>query len=392
VKLLVALSMLIAAGAFAAWTGYQRMDEAHDAPVRRGPTSKVVPVEIAAVQHGPIENRRTFTGTLVAHAEFVVASKISGRIERLSADLADTVTRGQLVAKLDDAEYVQAVAQVQADWAVANANQAAAQAQLGIAKRELERVERLRDRGVTSESQLDAARADQLTREAEVTVTRAQVIRAQAELEAARIRLRYTEVSAAWRGGSERRIVAERYVDEGETVAANAPLLRIVELDPVIAVFFVTERDYALLAPGQTARLRTDAFADENFPGTITRIAPVFRESTRQARVEMRLENPKLRLKPGLFVRVTVVLDSVTDATIVPEQALVRRASGNGVFTLSADRTAVAWRPVSVGIREGSRVQISGEALGTQVIVLGQQLLSDGAAVTVSSVAQHSKQ
>ena len=384
-KLFVALCMLTAAGAFAAWTGYQRMGAAHTgAPVRADAASKIVPVEIAAVQHGRIENRRTFTGTLAAHAEFVIASKVSGRIDRLSADLADTVTRGQRVAKLDDAEYVQAVAQVQADWAVANANQAAAQAQLSIAKRELERVARLRDRGVTSESQLDAARADQLSRQAQVTVTRAQVIRAEAELEAARIRLRYTEVAAAWRGGSAQRIVAERYVDEGQTVAANTPLLRIVELDPITAVFFVTERDYALLAPGQAARLTTDAFVGEDFAGTITRIAPVFRESTRQARVEMRVANPQLRLKPGLFVRVTVVLASVAHATIVPEQALLRRASASGVFSLSADSSTVAWHPVVVGIREGNRVQINGEGLGTQVIVLGQQLLKDGAAVSVA--------
>ena len=98
-----------------------------------------------------------------------------------------------------------------------------------------------------------------------MVVTKAQVIRAQAALETARIRLGYTEVNAGWRGGREQRVVAERYVDEGETVTANAPLLRIVELNPIKGVFFVTERDYATLQPGQRASLITDAYPDATF-------------------------------------------------------------------------------------------------------------------------------
>lgn len=384
-RLVAGLTMLAIAAAFAAWVGVERFGPGDDAPATRATASRVVPVEVAAVTRGPIERRRTFTGTLTPYAEFVVAPKISGRIERLSVDLADTVTRGQAVAKLDDDEYVQDEAQVQADLAVASANLAEAQALLGIAERELARVLRLRERGVSSESQIDVARAEQLARRARVEVTRAQVTRAQAELEAQRIRLGYATVNADWHDGADQRVVAERYVDEGETVAANAPLLRIVELDPVIAVFNVTERDYALLSSGQDVQLATDAFPGEVFAGTITRIAPVFRESTRQARVEVRVDNPDLRLKAGLFVRVTVILERIEQATIVPELALVQRDSGTGVFSLSADRGTVAWRPVEIGIRDGNRMQILDEDLAGEVVTLGQQLLDDGTAVAVSA-------
>ncbi|MGD8673603.1 MAG: efflux RND transporter periplasmic adaptor subunit, partial [Thiogranum sp.] len=221
-------------------------------------SDRTVPVEVAAIEHGPIELRRTFTGTLDARAEFVVAPKIAGRIADMTVDLADTVTRGQVVARLDNAEYLQAVTQAEADLAVARANLAEASSQLTIAERELQRLDKLRERGVSSESQRDLAKADQLAKQAHLEVTRAQVTRAQAALETARIRLGYTEVSADWTAGSDSRQVAERYLDEGGTVAANAPLLRIVELDPLIAVFFVTERDYALLHAGQRATLSTD--------------------------------------------------------------------------------------------------------------------------------------
>jgi RND family efflux transporter MFP subunit len=381
----LALVVLIAAGL--AWLIAQRLLEGEE-PVRtRADDQRVAPVEVAAIERGPIELRRSFTGTLDAHAEFVVAPKIAGRIEAMAVDLADTVTRRQVVARLDNAEYLLAVTQAEADLAVAEANLAEARSQLTIAERELQRLDQLRERGVTSESQRDLAKADQLAKQAHVDVTRAQVTRARAALDTARIRLGYTEVSADWTGGSEQRLVAERYLDEGETVAANAPLLRIVELNPLTAVFFVTERDYALLRSGQRAELGTDSYPGEVFPGEIVRIAPVFRSDTRQARVEVRVDNPELRLKPGMFVRINLVLERVAETRIVPEQALVTRDGNSGVFVVADDGKSVTWRQVSVGIRQGDRVQISAENLGSRVVILGQQLLTDGSSIAIAGAA-----
>ncbi len=118
----------------------------------------------------------------------------------------------------------------------------------------------------------------------------------------------------------------------------------------------------------------------------------MFRESTRQARVEVWLDNAELRLKPGMFVRAGVVLDRVAEATIVPEQALVRRDGRDGVFVLNADGKSVSWRQVEVGIRDGGQVQVQGEDLGVRVITLGQQLLDDGSAVSVESEIRLSSQ
>jgi RND family efflux transporter MFP subunit len=366
------------------WNLYQKLGEAPDSSARKTDQA-AAPVEVAAIERGPIERLRIFTGTLEARAEFVVAPKVSGRVEQLSADLADEVTRGQVVAVLDDAEYVQAVARAQAELAVARASNTEAQSLLKIADRELQRIDQLRERGVTSESQRDAAKAEQLAKQSLVEVTRANIARAEAELEAARIRLGYTQVTAGWRGGNETRVVAERYVDEGETVAANAPLLRIVELDPITAVFFVTERDYAQLQTGQSASLSTDAYPEEVFRGTLERIAPVFREATRQARVELQVANAALRLKPGMFVRATVMLERMEDAVIVPEQALTTRDGRTGIFLVSADGDTAIWREVQSDIRQGDRVQVSGEGLTGKVVILGQQLLDDGAPLRIAA-------
>ena len=348
-----------------------------------GPARRTVPVEVAQIQHGPISLKRTFSGELEALAEFVVAPKVGGRVERIFVNIADLVDRGQVVAELDNDESIQAVAQAQADLAVARAKLFEAKSALEIAVREFERTESLVKRGIASDSEYDAARQDQQAKQAQVNVAAAQVTKAESALETANIRLGYTKVTAGWTGGDDYRIVAERYVDEGQTVAANAPLLLIDDLDPIVGVVFVTERDYARLKPGQIVTLTTDAYPGEEFTGRIVRIAPVFQTTTRQARIEMPIYYPQHRLRPGMFIRATVVLNRVPEATIVPEQALTVRNEKTGVFIVSDDGNSVSWREVRVGIREGDRVQVDGQGLAGLVVTLGQQLVSDGSAITI---------
>jgi RND family efflux transporter MFP subunit len=339
---------------------------------------------VAEIQRGPIELRRSFSGALEARAEFVVAPKVSGRVEKLFVNLSDRVRRGQVVGELENAEYVQAVAQAKADLVVAKANLAMSKSALEIANREFERTKKLFKRGIASDSESDAARADQLSKQAQLEVADAQVTKAASSLETANIRIGYTKVTASWTGGNDYRLVAERYLDEGQTVAANAPLLLIVELHPIVGVVYVTEKDYARLRPGQVVSMTTDAYPGERFPGRIVRIAPIFSKSTRQARVEMTIENSQHRLKPGMFIRVTVVLERVPETTTVPQQALTARNDKAGVFVVSEDGRSVAWREVKLGIQEGDRVQVEGEGLSGWVVTLGQQLVDDGSAITIA--------
>jgi RND family efflux transporter MFP subunit len=341
------------------------------------------PVEAAGIEQGAIALNRTFSGELEALAEFVAAPKISGRVERVLVNIADMVQRGQVVAELENDEYVQAVAQAQADLIVARAKRSEAQSALDIARREFKRTESLLRRGIASDSEFDTAKQNQLARQAQLDVAEAQVAKAESSLETANIRLGYTKVTAGWAGGDEHRVGAERYVDEGQTLAANTPLLLIVVLDPIVGIVFVTERDYAYLKIGQEVTLTTDAFPDEDFTGRIDRIAPVFRKDSRQARIEMTIDNPEHRLKPGMFIRATVVLDRAAEATIVPVQALTRRDDRTGVFIVSDDGRSVVWREVTVGIQDGERVQVDGKGLSGRVVTLGQQLISDGAPISI---------
>ncbi len=381
-KIFILTVLLIGAAAGLGWVIFGQFQDRADSS-KSDKALRPVPVEVAQIQRGLIALQRTFSGELEALAEFVVAPKVSGRVERVIVNIADSVKRGQVVAELDNDEYVQAVAQAQADLLVARANQSQAKSALEIANREFKRTESLLKRGIASDSEFDVATQEQLAKQAQLKVAAAQVTKAESSLEIANIRLGYTKVTAGWTGGDEHRVVAERYVNEGQTVAANAPLLLIVDLNPIVGVIFVTERDYAHLIPGQLVSLTTDAYPGEQYTGRIDRIAPVFRKSTRQARIEMTIDNPQHRLKPGMFIRTTIVLTQVSEATIIPEQALTIRDDKSGVFIVSEDGQSVVWREVKVGIRESNRVQVEGEGLSGRVVTLGQQLVKDGSAITI---------
>ena len=342
-----------------------------------------VAVETAPVDQGLIRDLRVFTGTLEAASRFSVAPKVSGRLLRLEVDIGDAVSRGQEVGRLDDDEFVQQLAQAEAELEIANANVAEAASARLVAQRDYERVRALRQRDIASESDLDAAEAQLRAAEARVKVAEATVLQRRAALETARLRLSHTRVTADWTGGGEIRLVGERFADEGGTLSANEPLFSLLDIDTVRAVIFVTERDYGRLRIGQRAALRTNAVPGRSFEASVARIAPQFRENVRQARVELSLENQDRLLKPGMFARLEIELGREEDALVVPIDSLVRRNGVTGLFWVDREESRARFSEVETGIRDRSRIQILQPVITGEVITLGQDQLVDGAAVRV---------
>ncbi len=379
--LLIFLGVIVAAVVIT-YVRRQRSDESAGPRQRE---TRAMPVEAEPVLIGPMAQRRLFSGTLEPSARLVVAPKISARIARILVDLSDRVERGTMVVLLEDDEFEQAVTSATADLAVATAQAEEAANRQDLAQRELERVRTLEERGVASSAALDSAETEFIMRQSALQVAQANLQAREAALATARIRLGYTRVTATWSDGDPERVVAERFVDEGDTVAANTPLLAVVSMRPIRSVFFVPERDYALLRPGQEVLLRADAFPNETFAGQVNRISPVFRQESRQARIEVAAENADERLKPGMFVRATVVLQTIDEARSVPAAALTRRGGEIGLFMVDeTDGTDTArWVVVETGIESENRVQILQPELVGLVVTLGQQLLADGVPVRV---------
>lgn len=86
-----------------------------------------------------------------------------------------------------------------------------------------------------------------------------------------------------------------------------------------------------------------------------------------------------------MSIQATVVMERAPEATVIPEQALTTRNEKTGIFVVNDDGKSVNWREVKLGIREGDRVQVEGEGLSGRVVTLGQQLVGDGSAITISA-------
>ncbi len=347
----------------------------------RGRGNPAVAVEVHPVRRGAIRDVGMFTGTLHPRSQFRVAPRIGGRLERLLVHMGDRIAPGSLVAVLDQGEYVQQVEQARAELEVARAQLEESRSALEIAGRELERARALREKKIASESELDEAEAEFKVQTAKQRVARAQVTQRAAALEAARVRLSYTRIQAGGDGAGSLWVVGERFVDEGTMLAPNQAVVSLLDIGTVVAVIHVIEKDYPKVRVGQAAAVATEAFPEERFPGRIVRLAPLLKETSRQARVEIEIPNPDARLKPGMFVRAEIEFARRGDALLVPADALVRREGRRGVFAVDTREMRARFVPVTVGIVGDGEAEILEPSLEGPVVTMGHHLLEDGSPV-----------
>jgi len=353
-----------------------------------GPRGAAVAVEIAAVERGGIRDIGTFSGTLIPKSYFTIVPKISGRIKELLVDIGDRLTRGQLVAVLEDEEYQQQVIQAGADLGVAQANLDEARSAKEMAQKEFDRAKALHAKGILSDAEIEAAQSAFSTRDARYKVTVAQIANQQAALETAKVRLSYTRIRAAWETGGDVRYVGERFVNPGAMLSSNTAILSVIELHPITAVIHVTEKDYFRLKTEQPVVITSSAFAGREFQGRVSRVAPLLKETSREARVEIGVDNADGTLKPGMFVNARIEFANKTGATIVPTSALVNRGALQGLFLADLEAKKAVFQPATVGIVEGDRAEIIEPAqLAGYVVTLGHHLLENGTALILPESA-----
>lgn len=345
-------------------------------------TAAPVAVEITAVKKATIRDHGNFTGTLVPKSQFMIAPKASGRLEKLMVNIGDRVIRNQLIAELDDDEYSQQVIQAEADLKVAQANLEESLSSLNVAKRELERIQELHKRGISADSELDAAKGTFATQESQNKVAQAQVAHKEAALETTKVRLSYTKIRATWEDGSYSRVVGERFVDEGAMLTASSPILSILEINPLIAVIHITDKDYFRIERGQDAIVSSDAIPDSVVSGKIVRIAPLLKETSREARIEIEIPNSEELFKPGMFVNVQIVFATHSDVTVVPVSSVVKRDNQQGVFLADLENRTAQFVPVKVGITSSELAEIiDPPSLSGSVVTLGQHMLVHGSPI-----------
>ncbi len=338
--------------------------------------ASAVAVEVGRVSYGPIEDIRQFTGSVYPYNQYVVAPKVSGRVIQIRKRIGDRVLRGELIARIDDAEYVQALREAEASLKIAEASVAESASQLALARQEKERMESLREKNLASTAEMDAALTNYLAQESRYKLAQAQVEQREAALKTSKIRLGYTQLAASRPG-----LIGERFVDEGALLAPNTAVVSVIEIDSVIVRTTITERDYGLIAAGQQVEVAVDAFPSRSFPGRVSRIAPMLQEASRVAQMEVEVKNDSLLLKPGMFAGVSVMIASKESAQIVPSEAVVSRGEETGIFIVQVGETVAHYFPVRTGIVTPHLTEIVSPRIEGLVVTLGQHLLNDGSPV-----------
>jgi membrane fusion protein (multidrug efflux system) len=306
-----------------------------------------VPVETAAVEVGPIQRRLTAVGSLRSNESVIIRPEIAGRIVEFRFEEGERVKKGQTLVLLDDSVWRTAVEQAEAALELSQANYERA-------------VDLLKRKAGTTKARDEAF---------------SQMRVDQAVLELARVRLDKSVITAPFGG-----VVGLRKVSIGDFVNVGQDMVNLEQIHPLKADFRVAEVYLAAVRPGQRIELAVDAFPGENFAGEVYAIDPLIDESGRSIVLRARLPNEDGRLRPGLFARVTLVLNERNDALQIPEQALVPQGQEQFVFRVVDGKAALT--KVAVGIRREGMVEII-EGLGPQdqVVTAGQLKIRDGAPV-----------
>ena len=355
----------------------------------RNQANAPVAVEVALIKKSSIDDIGYFTGSLLPSSQYIVAPKITGRLEKIFVNIGDEVTQKKLIAVLDDDEYVQQVGRYKAELDVAKANVEEAKSSFEISERDLERVISLQERNLMSESDLDAARARNSVQEARFKVAVAQVAQREASLREARVRLSYTKIrlSGDRETNDKTRVVGERFVDEGALVNPNTSIVSILDINTLKAAVYIIERDYPKVKVGMEASITTDAFPADTFKGKILRIAPMLKETSREALIEIEIPNPGIILKPGMFVRVRIKFAERNETTVIPVSSLARREGEQGLFLADTVSMTVRFIPVQTGIVNGDFAEIVNPSLSGLAVAMGHHLLEDGSSIIIPNTA-----
>jgi RND family efflux transporter MFP subunit len=357
-------------------------------------------VKTARVEQQVMERAIMATGTLAAYDQATISAKIPGRLRSITVDLGSIVRQGQVVANIEPQDYQLRLQQAEAALAQARARlglspegtddrvkmeetapirQARAVLDEALLKRD--RAEALLKQGVIARAQMDTAEAEYkvaLSRyqdaEEEVRNRQALLLQRRSELELARKQLSDTGIRASFDG-----VVEEKQASLGEYIAAGAPVVTIVRMNPLRLRAEVPERDSRSVRSGQLVRVTVEGDSSV-YTGRITRLSPTIGADNRMLVVEAEVANDG-QLRPGSFARVEIVTDDKSMSVIAPSSAIVSFAGIEKVIIVE-DGKAVE-KPVTIGRRRTDVVEIlSGVNVG-EAVVLEPGNLQTGQPVSV---------
>jgi HlyD family secretion protein len=326
--------------------------------------------QTTVVERGNVVSRVSTSGSLQAVVTVDVGSQVSGRIQDLYADFNSPVKKGERIAKIDPSLFEAQVVSAEANVSAARANVSRLVITAEDAERQARRAEDVYAKRLISETERDNAVATARSARASVDQGQSQLAQSRAALETAKTNLRYTDILSPTDG-----VVISRAVNRGQTVAASlsAPVIFTIaqDLRKMEVHTNVAESDIGRLKPKMRVSFTVDAYPGEPFRGEIRDIrnAPQVVQNVVTYDAVIDVENPELKLKPGMTATVSIVTDRRRDVLAVPNTALRFRPEGASAGGAPAQGQGQgqgqgASRPSGAGAANAAGGQGQGEGTG----------------------------
>lgn len=307
-----------------------------------------MPVEVSPVKVQSVADKFEAVGTIEAMEAITVVSEIDGTVKSLPFDEGGFIRRGELIAKLDDA-------QLAADLARTEALQQQS-------KVTYDRVKSVVDQGAGAPQDLDDAAAALKVAEANVSLAKARWMK--------------TRITAPFDG-----IIGARRISVGTFIRTAQQITDLANIDEIRVTFSAPERFLAKLSRGAAVNISSTVFPGYELKGNIIAVEPIIDLTTRSARVVARVQNAGRKFRPGMSANISAVLTEKANALTIPTEAVF--GSGNQLFVfIVKDDSTVTMVPVKLGLRLPDAVEVTeGLKGGMTVVSAGHQKLFEGSKV-----------
>lgn len=318
-----------------------------------GKEAPLPPVEVITVTTGSISDGLEATATVQARSRAALRARAGGTVAQLDVEEGDAVKRGQVLARIAQPTYESVLRK--------------AKATVDKARQDLRAARRLAKQGVLPAQQLEEA-------EFQLKQARLEVKRIEDERALGRV---ISPIDG---------VIVSRSVEPGEAISPGASLFEVADLSTLEADLFVPERHLARLGPGLPVEVQADGIGDGVLRGEVARIAPTVDPRSGTVKVTVDLGDGTVdaarRLRPGMYIRARVVIDTREAAVLVPRRAVVYESDRPFAFRVVEGKAEKL--SLEVGYADRDQVEIrSPVAAGDVLVVFGQRGLQDGAKVRI---------
>ncbi|MCG2578222.1 efflux RND transporter periplasmic adaptor subunit [Dechloromonas sp. XY25] len=361
-RLPLALGLAAVIGGFWYWSG--KKPSATTASTASTPVSVVV----ARAQSGEMPVFLNVVGRAEAYEGVTIKSRLDGQILSVNFTEGQAVKQGDLLVRLDPGDFNARVAQ-------AEAVVAKDQAQLAKAQADQVRYLGLKARGFVSDEKVNEVRTTEVAAAATLKADHA-------ALELARLQLSYTAIRAPFSG-----VVGARLVFPGSTVKINDTALAVVNrVDPLYVSFAVPERHLQRLRDAvskgpMNVQIAVPGDNSASFAGKARFIDNAVDTTTGTIQMKALLDNKRGKLTPGQFLNVSMVLTTVSNAVLVPNEAIQQGTDGNFLYVVKADNTVEVRKLDIIASYQGKTAIAKGVTIDETVVTDGQLRLTPGATV-----------